>query len=129
MEPKHLDAKGKGEYSYDYKNDILIFKIKDREYKISLDFGNFIADIDREGFITGLRIFDASAILKLSKEALRDIRQFELTTGVENKVVTIQLGFKAVLRNNVQIPHGIDFIREAASSDIIDSQATCTVAV
>jgi len=30
MKTKHLDGKGKGEMDYDYSNDILLLKIKDR---------------------------------------------------------------------------------------------------
>ena len=65
MANKHLDGKGKGEYSYDYKNDVMFFKIKNRDYLKSIDFDNFVADIDKEGYITGVRIFDATRIFKL----------------------------------------------------------------
>ena len=56
MTKRHLDAKGKGEYDYDYRNDILLFKIKDRNYLKSLEFENLVIDFDDKGFITGLRI-------------------------------------------------------------------------
>ena len=46
MNGRHLAAEGKGEYTYDYLNDILLFKIKDRDYLKSLDFDNLIVDID-----------------------------------------------------------------------------------
>ncbi len=128
MENRHLDARGKGEYSYDYKNDILLFKIKDREYKLSLDFGNLIVDIDKEGFITGLRIFDASQIFKLSKLALKDVKQFEFNTKVEEKVITIQLRFMSMLRNKSLVKQGQDFIREAIDSKVKDSEVICTIA-
>ena len=35
MESRHLDAKGKGQYVYDFANDIMTFKVKDRDYKHS----------------------------------------------------------------------------------------------
>lgn len=128
MMNKYLDAKGKGEYKYDYKNDILLFKVKDRDYNMSLDFGNLIVDIDKEGFITGLRIFDASAIFKLSKLALNNVKQFEFNTKVENKIIKIQLRFSYILRNKPITSYGHDFVREAINSKIEDSEVISTVA-
>ena len=128
MEGKHLDARGKGEYTYDYRNDILLFKIKDRQYKISIEFENLIVDIDKEGYITGLRIFDASKVFKLSKLALNSVKRFEFNTKVENKVITIQLRFISVLRNRPVIKHGQDIVSEATDSHIKNSEVLCTVA-
>ena len=42
---KHLNAIGKGECVYDYKYDTLTFRIKDRDYKNSVEFQNFVIDI------------------------------------------------------------------------------------
>ncbi len=124
---KHLKAPGKGEYSYDYRNDILLFKIRDRNYIISIEFDNFIVDIDEEGFITGLRIFDASQVFKLSKVVLSNLRSFEFHTRAENGVISVQLRFNCVLRNSV-IKQGHDFVREASDSHIKNSEVLCTVA-
>ena len=133
MENKHLDARGKGEYTYDYRNDILLFKIKNRDYAMSIEFENLIVDIDKEGFITGLRIFDASQLFKLSKIALNKVRSFEFNTKVETgakkeKVITIQLRFVPMLRNKPMIKQGQDIVREAFSSQIKNSEVLCTVA-
>lgn len=127
MKQKLLDAKGKGEYTYDFKNDLLLFKIKDRNYKTSLDFGNLIVDIDEEGFITGLRVFDASQLFGMDKIALNSIQQFEFNAGVEDKVINIQLKFIALLRNKPLEKVSQNFIREALDSNIKDSQAVCSV--
>lgn len=124
---RHLNAPGKGEYTYDYRNDILLFKIKERKYKISIDFGNLIVDVDEEGFITGLRIFDASQAFKLSKIALNNIRSFEFHTRVEDKIINIQLRFTSILRNRPIIKQGHDFIREAFDSNIKNSEVLCTI--
>ena len=128
MTNKHLDARGKGEYTYDYRNDVLLFKIMDRECAISIDFDNLIVDIDKEGFITGLRIFDASQVFKLSKMALNSVRAFEFNTKVEDKIITIQLRFTSISSNKPVIKQGQDFVREALSSQIKDSEVLCTVA-
>jgi hypothetical protein len=127
VETRHLDAKGKGEYSYDYKNDFLLFKIKNRDYSHSIDFGNLILDIDTEGFITGLRLMDASKIFKLSKLALKSVAGFEFNSQVEDKVIHMQLKFTAMLRNKPLLTHGQDFIREALESNIKDSLVSCSV--
>lgn len=128
MEKKHLDARGKGEYTYDYPNDILLFKTKDRDYAKSLEFGNLIVDVDTEGFITGLRLFDASKILKLSKITLKHLKQFEFNADVEDKIITIQLRFTCTIRNAPKVVQGQDFIREALSESIQNSEVICSVA-
>ena len=128
MTNRHLDARGKGEYSYDYRNDILLFKTREREYATSIEFENLVVDIDTEGYITGLRIFDASKVFALSKMALKDVRQFEFNTKVEDKVITIQLTFVPVLRNKPMIRQGQNIVREALDSTIKDSEVLCTVA-
>ncbi len=46
LESRHLEAKGK--MDYDYANDILFFKLKDREYAFSIEFHNIVIDIDKE---------------------------------------------------------------------------------
>ena len=94
MTKKTLNAKGKGEYKYDYDNDILLFKIKNRDYLKSIEFENITLDMDTEGYITGIRIFDASKILNVTKIALRKISQFEFSTKVEKNVVFVKLFIK-----------------------------------
>jgi len=127
MKERHLNAKGKGEFAYDYKNDILFFKIKDRDYLKSIDFDNLIVDIDTKNFITGLRIIDASKVFKMSKVALSKIKGFEFNARIEDKVVAIQLRFTSVLRNKPTIQQGQDFIREALHTNVPDSRVFCTV--
>ena len=128
MKKRLLKAIGDGEYTYDYGNDILLFKIKNRDYMKSIDFENIVVDIDKEGFITGMRVFDASKVLKLAKMALRKIQQFEFNAKAEENVITIQLRFIAVLRNKPIIKQGQDFVRESLNSDILDSEVLCSVA-
>lgn len=128
MNGKHLDAKGLGVYDYDFDNDLLLFKIKGREYEKSIEFGNLIVDIDKEGFITGLRIFDASKVFKMDKIALKNLKGFEFHTRVEDKIIEIQLRFTAMLRNKAIIRQGQDFVREAIDSEIKDAEVLCTVA-
>ncbi len=114
MELKHLTAKGNGESDYDYINDILFFKIKDREYHKSIEFEDIILDIDKEGFITGIQIFDASSIFKLSKEAVKEIKKWFFEIKVENNIINIQLMFKTMIRNKI-IERGQNIVRKSPS--------------
>ncbi|MEK6948226.1 MAG: DUF2283 domain-containing protein [Nanoarchaeota archaeon] len=129
MKNRTLNAKGKGEYSYDYSNDIMLFKIKDRDYLNSLDFDdcNLVVDFDTEGFITGIRIFDASKVLNLTKVALNDIKGWDFNASVENNVIKIQLRFVALYRNKEKaVNYAQNFVRES-SSVLNDSVAVCSV--
>ncbi|MCH8003014.1 MAG: DUF2283 domain-containing protein [Nanoarchaeota archaeon] len=128
MKGRHLEAKGKGEYTYDYANDMLLFKIKNRDYLKSLDFDNLIVDIDKEGFITGLRIFDASKIFNIPKLALKNIKSWRFNASIEDKKVTIQLEFIPILRNKPLIKQGQNLVREAIGSKVSNSEVLCTVA-
>ena len=123
---KQLKAIGKGEWAYDYNNDMLTFKTKDRDYNTSLEFENLILDIDKEGFITGLRIMDASTSLKLAKISLSKIKNFEFISKIKNNIVTIQLRFTSEQRNK-DLQYAQDFVREASTS-IQNSELICTVA-
>src|SRR3989344_361390 len=108
MKDRKLDAKGKGEYSYDYANDILYFKIRDRKYKESIEFENLIIDIDEEEFITGIRIMNASSMLRIQKYALKNIQRMEFNARLEEKNITVQLFFTCLIRNKVIESRGQD---------------------
>jgi len=127
MTMRHLDGTGKGEAKYDYSNDILILKIKGRDYKKSIELDNLVVDFDSEDFIYGLRIFDASKILEIPKESLRNIQKFDFKAMVENNIVSIKLLFVATLRNKELVRQGQDIVREA-ETQIEDSEMVCTVA-
>ncbi len=93
MNIKHLDGTGKGEFVYDTEHDILMFKIRDRDYKMSTEFQNFVVDIDDESFVTGIRIFDASKVFDTDKEILKNISSWKFKSSVENNTLTITFKF------------------------------------
>ena len=71
-------VKGKGEVDYDYKHDILFFKVKNREYTKSIELlDNLVVDVDKEGFLTGIQIFDAAEYLNIDKKILLNLFKFE----------------------------------------------------
>ena len=96
---KHLT--GKGEFLYDYNYDILTFKMKNRNYKNSFEFQNFVADIDDQSFITGIRIFDVSNIFGVNKFVLKNIAGGQFKSRIENNVVTIVFKFVSKVRNQL----------------------------
>jgi len=98
---RHLNAPGKGEFLYDYKYDILTFKIKGRDYKTSVEFQNFTIDIDKEDFVTGIRIFDASKVSGLRKIILKNMKHAEFKASIRNNVITVRLNFVGILRNKL----------------------------
>ena len=126
MKVRHLDARGKGKYLYDYDNDIANFKVKDKEYLKSIDFDNFIIDIDTKGYIIGIRIFDVSKIFKIDKIALKKMLNWEFNSRIEDNVLTFQLRFTCMLRNKQIVTQGEDFVRDAIDWNIKDSKVNCT---
>lgn len=70
---KEKQLQGKGEFIYDFKNDILTFKIKDRDYKQSIELQNFCIDLNSRNLFTGLRIFDISKISGLKKSVFKNL--------------------------------------------------------
>lgn len=98
---RHLDAPGKGQFLYDYKHDTLTFKIKDRDYKMSVEFQNFALDIDSEDFVTGIRIFDASKVFGLKKLLFHSLAHGSFESSIKDNVVSVRLNFIAKLRNKL----------------------------
>ncbi len=96
---KHL--KGKGKIDYDYKYDILFFKTMGREYVKSIEIDNMALDIDKDGFIVGIQIFEASKFLKTYKYALLKVSQWGFEATVEDGRIEFRLTFNVVIRNKV----------------------------
>lgn len=130
MAERHLDGTGKGEFLYDFNNDLLMFKVKGRDYKISAEFQNFVADIDKEGFVTGVRIFDASKVFGLDKYTLKNIVKFGFKAIVESGMITIRLNFVSKLRNG-KVPVE-NFTQQLSDSlngyNLTDSSVECGIA-
>lgn len=91
----------KGEMDYDYVNDILFFKVKNREYDFSLEFQNMVIDVDKEKFITGIQIFSASEFLGIQKIHLRTIPKWQFKARISKGVVEIRLFYQVTVRNKI----------------------------
>jgi len=96
---KYLESKG--EVDYDHTNDILFFKIKDREYDRSLEFENLVIDVDSEDFITGIQIFDASEFLQVDKESLRNIPNWTFKAVISNDKIEVRLNYQTRIKDRI----------------------------
>ena len=99
MKPRHLEAEG--EMDYDYVNDILFFKVKNREYDFSIEFQNMVIDVDEEKFIVGIQIFEASKFLRMSKINLREIPRWRFNAKLEDNTIEIRLYYQIKLKNKI----------------------------
>jgi len=98
-EKKLLNARG--EADYDFENDILFFKVKNREYEMSVELDRFAIDIDDKNFVVGMQIFDASKFLDMPKDFLRTIKRWAFQATVAENRLEIRLMFQVLFRNRV----------------------------
>ena len=101
IEERHLDAPGKGELIYDYKYDTLTFKIKDRNYKMSIEAQNFVIDIDEENFVTGIRIFDATKVSGINRFVFKNLIHGEFKASIKDNVINVFFKFVGKMRNKI----------------------------
>ena len=121
-----------GEVDYDFKQDILFFKTKDREYAQSIEMDNLVLDVDSKGLIVGIQLFDASSFLRLSKSALLNIPHWEFTTKVDKMNVSgkdvtrieIRLLFNVKVRNKIVEKNPI-IMPQPISLDLPVSEMVC----
>ena len=113
-----------GEFDYDYRNDILFFKVKDREYSHSVELASLVIDFDEEKFIVGLQIINASEIFKIPKDKLRGVNGFNMQARINDGVIQINLSFGMILRNQKINYQPIIF--ERVGEEVPNSEMLCT---
>ncbi len=124
METKHLE--GKGIADYDSKNDLLFFKVKDRDYVKSIETDNFVVDIDSEDFIVGVQIFEAATFLNLKKEALIKITKWHLEASIHENRIEVRLLFEVKIRNKIIEKNPI--IMQTIQEGLPNSELICVTA-
>lgn len=95
------NLEGEGEMDYDYVNDILFFKLKNREYDFSMEFENMVIDIDKEKFVVGAQIFNVSEFLGIPKQHLRMIPKWQFKSKVSEDSIEVRLFYQIAIRNNI----------------------------
>ena len=119
---------GKGEVDYDYKHDILFFKTKDREYAKSIELlDNLVVDVDKEGFLTGIQIFDAAEYLNIDKKSLLSIPNWQFTINVHENIIEIRLVFQIKVRNKIVEKNPI--ISQQINQKLPDSEMVCEAVI
>ena len=101
MIDKERKLEAEGEMDYDYINDILLFKVKDRDYDFSVEFQNMVVDVDNEKFIVGIQIFDASKFLRINKANLGKIDKWQFKARLDNNELRIELSYQVIIRNKI----------------------------
>jgi uncharacterized protein YuzE len=114
---------GLGEWDYDYSNDILFFKVKERAYSYSIELKNLVMDIDEENFVVGLQIFDASRFFNLPKEVIREIKNWKLEVNIEENIAEVRLIFESLYRNKLIEKNPI--LIQQINREIPNSQLVC----
>lgn len=101
-------AKGSTKITYDSEEDILNLS-KGNPSKASIEVGDFVLDVDFEGFISAIEILNASEILNISKEVLRSVESAKMTILYKYNylIVGISLKFKGA-EKEVTIPLTVD---------------------
>lgn len=117
--------KAEGEMDYDYVNDILFFKVKNREYNFSIEFQNMIIDIDEEKFVVGIQIFEASKFLRMSKINLREIPKWQFNAKIEEGIIELRLNYQLQIRNKIFKKSPI--IIQENKSGLPSPQMVCTI--
>lgn len=83
-------AKVNTKMSYDEEEDIL-FLSKGRKVKASIDIGDFVIDIDMNGFVTGIEILNASDNLNISSKMLKELQRVSMSVTYKPNYVYISL--------------------------------------
>ncbi len=119
---------GKGEVDYDYENDILFFKLKGRQYDKSIELlDNLVVDVDKEGFLVGIQMFDASEYLNIDKKSLLKIPNWQFTINVHENIIEIRLVFQVKIRNKIVEKNPI--IAQQINQKLPDSTLVCEAVV
>jgi len=123
LKPRILEAEG--EMDYDYVNDILFFKVKNREYDFSIEFQNMVIDVDKEQFVVGIQIFEASKFLRMSKINLREIPKWQFKSKIEEGIIELRLNYQLQIRNKIYEKSPI--IIQENKSGLPSPQMVCTI--
>ena len=104
--------------SYDKEEDILCLS-KGRRIKASIDIGDFIVDIDHDGFVAGIEILNASENLKISERQLKGLQEASMSVTYKPNYIYIYLILKLKDKEKeITIPLTIDLGHKIIKSEI-----------
>jgi len=98
----------KTKIKYAEDEDILVLS-KSKKVKESIDIGDFIIDIDKDNFVSGLEILNASQNLNISEKQLKELKSasMNITYKPMHILITLVLQFKDK-EKDVSIPLSIN---------------------
>jgi len=97
--------------------DILMLS-KEKKVKVSIDVGDFIIDIDHEGFVTGIEILNASESLGLTIEQLKSIEEGSMSVTYKPNYVNISIIIKFNQKEkDISIPLTLDLGHNAVTTE------------
>jgi uncharacterized protein YuzE len=111
-------AKSKPKIIYDEEDDILSMIHKDKKSKASIDIGDFVIDVDKNGFIIGLEILNASENLKLTSEQLSSLLQASMLVKYKPNYIYISLVMQLKDKEkDITIPLTVDLGHRSVSTE------------
>ncbi|MDP2750707.1 MAG: DUF2283 domain-containing protein [Nanoarchaeota archaeon] len=76
--------------NYDFEEDILAMS-KGKKAKESIDIGDFIVDLDHQGFVVGIEILNASENLKINKQQLKLLKKASMVVRYRSNCIYVSL--------------------------------------
>lgn len=110
-------AKKGTKMNYEKEEDILDLS-RGKKAKASIEVGDFIIDIDSNGFVSGIEVLNASENLHTSKEILSNIKKASMHVAYKHNfvMVTLFLQFKDT-EKEVTIPLTVNLGHESVKTE------------
>lgn len=114
MEYLQKMAKANLKISYDAEENILVVS-RGRKVRASIEVGDFIVDVDVDGFISGIEILNASETLKISEEQLKGLQNVDMLVNYKPHYACIYLmmKFEQKGKERITIPLPVDLGHKA----------------
>ena len=110
-------AKKNTKITYDKTYDIISFW-NGKASQVSIEVGDFIVDIDSNGFFVGLEVMNASQNLQIDSEILAKIEKAEMSILYKPKYVYIMIKIKiAGKEKDISIPLTLDLGHKKVSRE------------
>ncbi len=87
-------CKGILNWDYDPKRDIAFIYSHDYDYQESIKLKNMTLDLNPQGKVVALEIFNSSKSLEVEKKSLTTPEDFLIEISAENRIITVVASFK-----------------------------------
>ncbi len=104
--------------NYDEEEDILVLS-RGRKVKASIDIGDFIIDVDNDGFISGIEILNAARNLNIPESQLIKLKQASMNiTYKPNYVYIFMIMQFEGKEKDISIPLTVDLGHNSITTEI-----------